>query len=98
MIGGKRSRFRGIPSLVAQVIRHSLNADGRRLTIYSIQTLKKRRPKWFREDMATLFGLLAEEKLQPVLAERVPLVEAARAHELLGERSVTGKIVLDCLQ
>ncbi len=98
LIGGKRSRFRGIPSLVAQVARHALIPDGRRLSIYSIQTLKRRRPKWFREDMATLIGQLAEKTLQPVVAERVPLVEAARAHELLGEGSVTGKIVLVCAQ
>ncbi len=96
LIGGKRSRLRGLPSLAAQLIRHALIPDGRRLGIYSIQTLRKRRPDWFREDMATLFGLLAEERLRPVVAERMPLAAAARAHQLLGERSVTGKIVLQC--
>ncbi len=98
LVGGRRGRFRGIPSLVGQVVRHWLIPDGRRLTIYSIQTLKKRRPRWFREDMATLFGLLADGRLRPVVAQRLPLVEAARAHELLGERSVTGKIVLVCTE
>ena len=61
---------------------------------YSVSTLARRRPDWFREDLTTLFNLLAESKIQPIVADRIPLEEASRAHELLGLGAVTGKIVL----
>jgi len=38
--------------------------------------------------------LLQQQKIKPVVARRLPLTEARRAHELLGEGGVTGKIVL----
>ncbi len=96
LTGGRRSRLRGLPTIAAQIVKHSLIPDRRRMILYSIQTLKKRQPDWFREDMAVLFGLLADRKISPLIAERLPLTEAVRAHELLGERSVTGKLVLIC--
>lgn len=42
----------------------------------------------------TLMGLLARGALQPVIHERIPLAEAARAHELLEGGKVLGKLVL----
>ena len=91
---GRRSRFRGLPGLAVQIIKHSLVPDGRRVRIYSIQTLKKRHPDWFRQDMATLFDLLVDGKITPIIAHDLPLADAARAHEVLGGGHVTGKIVL----
>ena len=61
---------------------------------YSIQTLKRLKPAQFRQDLVTLFGLLQDKKLKPLIAQRLPLVEARQAHELLGQGGVTGKIVL----
>ena len=61
---------------------------------YSIQWLKRLRPAQFRQDLITLLDLLHQRKIEPLIAERVPLVEARRAHELLGKGGVTGKIVL----
>jgi NADPH:quinone reductase-like Zn-dependent oxidoreductase len=63
---------------------------------YNVMTLKRGRPQWYREDLAALLRLLAERQIQPHIAERVPLAEATRAHELLGRAAVTGKIVLVC--
>jgi NADPH:quinone reductase-like Zn-dependent oxidoreductase len=53
-------------------------------------------PEWYREDLTTLLDLLKEEKITPVIAERIPLIEAARAHELIENKAVCGKIVLVC--
>jgi NADPH:quinone reductase-like Zn-dependent oxidoreductase len=53
-----------------------------------------RDPEWFREDFATLIGLLREGKIHPVIAERLPLSEARRAHELLESSASKGKLVL----
>jgi len=41
-----------------------------------------------------LFDLLAAGKLHPVIAERIPLEEAARAHEILERGRYAGKLVL----
>lgn len=53
------------------------------------------RPEWYPEDLSKLFDLLAQKKINPVVT-RMPLVEAARAHELIGKAAVKGKIVLMC--
>jgi NADPH2:quinone reductase len=68
----------------------------RKVIPYSIQTLKRRRPAWFREDLQILLNLLKQEKIKPIIAARMPLNEAAKAHELLETGAVTGKIVLVC--
>ena len=68
----------------------------RRVVPYSIQTLKRLRPAMFREDLIALFNLLKLQKIKPLIAQRLPLVEARQAQELLGRGGVTGKIVLVC--
>jgi NADPH2:quinone reductase len=49
---------------------------------------------WYQNTLAELFDALAEGKLQPVVAERIPLLEAVRAHELLERGGYAGKVVL----
>jgi NADPH2:quinone reductase len=49
---------------------------------------------WYRETLAELLNLLAEGKIKPVVAERIPLAEAARAHEMLERGGYAGKVVL----
>ena len=44
--------------------------------------------------MSKLFELLGARSIQPVIAARFPLREAARANEMLEEAQVSGKIVL----
>jgi len=53
-----------------------------------------RDPEWFREDFLALLELLREEKIHPVVAERLPLSDARRAHELLETSAAKGKLVL----
>jgi NADPH:quinone reductase len=53
-----------------------------------------RNPDWFREDFAALLELLREGKIHPVVAERLPLTDARRAHELLEQSASVGKLVL----
>jgi NADPH2:quinone reductase len=53
-----------------------------------------REPDWFREDFRALLELLREEKIHPVVAERLPLTEARHAHELLESSADKGKLVL----
>jgi NADPH:quinone reductase-like Zn-dependent oxidoreductase len=73
-----------------------LVSGNKRITTYSIQWLKRLRPAWYREDLIALLELLRQGEIKPIIAERIPLDEVARAHELLGRGAVTGKIVLLC--
>jgi NADPH:quinone reductase-like Zn-dependent oxidoreductase len=49
---------------------------------------------WYRETLAELLDLLAAGKIKPVVAARIPLAEAASAHELLEDGGYAGKVVL----
>jgi len=49
---------------------------------------------WYRETLTELLDSLAAGSIKPVVAERIPLVEAARAHELLERGGHAGKVVL----
>jgi NADPH2:quinone reductase len=62
---------------------------------YSIQTLKRLKPEFFRQDLIALLDLLHQKKIKPLIARRFPLAEARQAHEMLGKGGVTGKIVLE---
>ncbi len=53
-----------------------------------------RDPERFREDFGALLELLREGKIHPVVAERLPLADARRAHELLESAASKGKLVL----
>jgi NADPH2:quinone reductase len=49
---------------------------------------------WYRETLTELLDSLAAGRIKPGVAERIPLAEAARAHELLERSGHTGKVVL----
>jgi NADPH2:quinone reductase len=90
---GKRGRIHGLPLIAAQIALSYLIPNRKRITPYSIQTLKRIKPAYFREDMSTLFNLLVQGKIKPAIAAQFPLDEAPCAHEMLAE-GVRGKIVL----
>lgn len=96
LAGGLRHRFRGLARIAFYMAAAFFLPGKRRVLPYSIQNLKRSRPAWFREDLSTLLDLLRDQKIQPMIAERIPLSDTKRAHELLGQGSVTGKIVLVC--
>jgi NADPH2:quinone reductase len=78
------------------VLALNLIPDSRKVIPYSIQTLKRRKPDWFREDLQKVFNLLNQKKIKPIIATRLPLNQAIQAHELLESGMVTGKIVFIC--
>lgn len=49
---------------------------------------------WYRTTLAGLLALLADQKIRPLVAERVPLAQARRSHQLLDEGGHPGKFVL----
>jgi NADPH:quinone reductase-like Zn-dependent oxidoreductase len=48
----------------------------------------------YRETLSEFFDWLAAGKIKPVMADQIPLAEAARAHELLEKGTRSGKVVL----
>ncbi len=92
--GGRRNRFRGIAVFGLYIAGAWLLPGRKRVVPYSIQTLKRLKPAWFQQDLIALLDLLKQQKIKPIVAERIPLAEARRAHELLGKGGVIGKIVL----
>jgi NADPH2:quinone reductase len=93
---GRRQRFRGTARFALYIVGGWLLPGRKRVVPYSIQTLKRLKPTQFRQDLITLFDLLHQQKIKPLVARRLPLAEARQAHELLGKGGVTGKIVLVC--
>ena len=91
---GRRRRFREIRIFGLYIAGGWLLPGRKRVVPYSIQWLKRLRAALFRQDLIALFDLLQEQKIKPLIAQRFPLAEARRAHELLGKGGVTGKIVL----
>ena len=51
-------------------------------------------PEWYHATLTELLQALADRRLRPVIAERIPLDEAARAHEILERGGHRGKVVL----
>jgi NADPH:quinone reductase len=93
---GERHRFRAIANFGLYIAGGWILPGRKRVVPYSIQTLKRLRPTLFRQDLAALFELLQQQKIKPMVAQRLPLRQARQAHELLGQGGVTGKIVLVC--
>jgi NADPH2:quinone reductase len=91
---GRRQRFRGTAVFGLYIAAGCLFPGRKRVVPYSIQTLKRLKPALFRQDLIALFGLLRQQEIKPLIAQRFPLAEARQAHELLGKGGVTGKVVL----
>lgn len=70
--------------------------DQRRVHFYSITSLKQQHPEWFREDLSRLLQWLAEDKIHPIISDRLPLTAAALAHEKLEKGAIQGQLVLQC--
>ena len=66
----------------------------RRVLAYRVQKLRIRHQDWFREDFRALLELLRRGDIHPVVADRLPLSDARKAHELLEHTAATGKVVL----
>ena len=79
---------------MATVVVWGLLSTRRRVSGYRVQKLRIPHQEWFREDFQVLLELLREGKIHPVVAERLPLAEARRAHELLERSAAKGKLVL----
>jgi NADPH:quinone reductase-like Zn-dependent oxidoreductase len=88
--GGPQS-FAGFLRLMAKLIWFNVLPNGKSIKGYGTHREDHR---ILAEDWSALFHLLEEGKIQPVIAEMFPLLEAAKANALLEGGQVTGNIVL----
>ncbi len=93
---GRRNRLHGLSNYALYIAGGWLLPGRKRVVPYSIQTLMRLKPEWFRQDLTALFDFLQQKKIKPIVAQRFPLAEARQAQELLGKGGVVGKIVLVC--
>lgn len=78
---------------LGQVIMFNLLPNGRSAKYYGSGISRlNRRP--FLEDWTTLFKLLEEGKIKPVIMKKFPILKAAQANRLLESGEVIGNIVL----
>jgi NADPH:quinone reductase-like Zn-dependent oxidoreductase len=98
--GGRMVSF-GEPSSRAELyrilgltLRTNLPGSGKSLSLYGTSTYFLFEQKSYLEDWDTLFRLLGEGKINPVIAARFPILQAAAANALLESGQVTGNVVL----
>ena len=83
----------GLLLLLAKVILFNLLPNGKSLKLYGTGLLIFNKHP-FLEDWATLFKLLEEGQIKPVIAKTFPILEAAKANQLLESGQVIGNLVL----
>jgi NADPH:quinone reductase-like Zn-dependent oxidoreductase len=88
--GGPQSLSRFL-LLVAELILFNLLPNGKSIRGYGTHRLGV---ELFQEDWAPLFHLLEERKIEPILAAKFPILEAAKANALMESGQVTGNVVL----
>jgi len=68
--------------------------SGRRAVWYSITARRTKQPEEFKADMATLFDLLRDRAIHPIVIDRLPLASAREVHTRIDAGGLGGKIVL----
>ena len=91
MAATKTSGLKVIPLTLLTVGLLKLIPDGRKTPL--APDLSKDNV-WYRRTLERLLGMLAEGKIKPVIADRLPLAEAASAHERMESGRYAGKFVL----
>jgi len=80
--------------ILGLALRTRLTPNGKSLSLYGTSTYFLFDQKPYLEDWATLFQLLVEGKIKPVITARFPILAAAEANALLERGDVIGNVVL----
>jgi len=95
MAATSKAGVRVIPFTLLMVVLLMLFPGGKRARMSpNLAEYAPAHPDWYKETLAGLLDSLAEGRIKPVVAERNPLLEAGRAHELLERGGYAGKVVL----
>ena len=88
---GAPQSFARLWVLVAKLLINNLLPNGKKIEGYGTHRLGT---DLFKEDWSTLFNLLGEGKINPIIAAKYPILEARKANEMLESGGVVGNIVL----
>lgn len=87
----------GLPALLRVLgifLAVNLLPNGKSLKLYGTSAFSMNGYKALLEDWATLFRLLQEGKIKPVIEKKFPILQAAEANALLERGTVVGNVVL----
>jgi NADPH:quinone reductase-like Zn-dependent oxidoreductase len=94
-VATSKAGMKVIPVSLLMVLLLKLIPDGRRAPLSpNMMSFPHTHRDWYREALTELLDSAATGKIKPVIADRIPLLEAARAHELLERGGHAGKVVL----
>ncbi len=95
MAGTARSGIGVVPASLLVVGVLALWPDGKRTPMSpSMLSYPAEHLDWYRDTLSELLAMAADGRVEPVVAARIPLRDAARAHTLLERGGRTGKVVL----
>jgi NADPH:quinone reductase-like Zn-dependent oxidoreductase len=80
--------------ILATLAKTNISPNRKRFKMYGTSTYFLASQQPYLEDWAALFKLLEAGKIQPIIAARYPILEAAQANALLESGQVIGNIVL----
>lgn len=76
------------------VMERGATPQGNPAYLYSITSLQKEKPEWFKNDLNVLFSMLANGVIHPIISHCIPMFDAAAAQRLLEKSESIGKVVL----
>jgi NADPH2:quinone reductase len=79
---------------IAKMTLVNMRPKGKSIRSYGISALYRMDKRPFMEDLTVLFNLLEEGKIKPIISKKFPILEAAKANELLESGQVIGNVVL----
>jgi NADPH:quinone reductase-like Zn-dependent oxidoreductase len=91
---GEPDSFSTLFRVLESMLKVNLPPNGKTVKLYGTSTYFLGDKKPYLEDWATLFKLLAEGQIKPVIEKKFPILEAAQANALLEGGQVTGNLVL----
>jgi NADPH2:quinone reductase len=95
MAATSKAGLRVIPFSLLAVILLGLLPDGKQARMSpNLAEFAVEHNDWYRKTLGELLDSVAAGRLDPVVAGRVPLAEAVRAHELIERGGYAGKVVL----
>jgi NADPH:quinone reductase-like Zn-dependent oxidoreductase len=94
-VATSKAGMKVIPLSLLTILLLKLIPDGRRVPLSpNMMKFPHTHNDWYRETLTELLESAAAGRIRPVIAERIPLLEARRAHELLERGGHAGKVVL----
>ena len=94
-VATSKAGMKVIPLSLLMVLLLKLIPDGKRVPLSpNMMKFPHGHNDWYRETLTELLDSAAAGMVEPVIAGRIPLLEAGRSHELLERGGHAGKVVL----